>query len=1227
MDIFNLNNLVVQTASGPVLDKSVQILGQLFGTSATEGISSMTAQVAGAPTSISLLTQIIGYFDIAAFSVISLIFSYMIIMSTINTAHEGTPFGRQYNTSYTLIRSIIGPVLMFPIAGTGGGIYAFSVLQKLVMKLILVGIVMANSVWSHSIAAAMTTPPTQLPGPIKNLVAEEVGKVYVYDSVYKMMGLNKLNSEAKLTVTQATTEYGPRDTQVYQYLIDQIKASCQTTNPTIAMLGNLDKISQTQNASRECLRAVTQMQSMQSPGMLYPLVAGRLLNSNTDRSPANLNPSNDLSSMPVDGISSTPAQKFMQFHFHFGDNAPYYNNGLFDIPAGAFYTIQGFKTRNTNNAPVPSGVPAGPTAVANALQYQGLDEFILNLNPNTEGNSGTTANVTAAMNNPLAPWTTDSTNPALQSCSWTSTTNICNLGPLINNYTNSLILDRAKQSQEKGLANESVPGTGETCAPTWRDAKTGQPTKAPAGTTQNPSPTGMAATPTNLGKVAIYTKQCYRQHTQYVQGQNPVVSYTPIPAQNFSTSWWYGSEVYLAINQQLANNIKAITKEIGRFSIEDNSLTLSSMQGSKNTHLVDSVAVRNDWGHSLSKNYDLQTKDTTGSSARSNNEISISYGPDKTFKSSAISLPEWSSMICIFDPNGTGFLNSSSASCDLGKAAAKLFPNGDSTLTETGDNSAIGNADLYQQLQSMPASFQSPIKLLLYWEINVNFSNLKNQNKTNPGPAVVQNIKGLENSLLNVIRVLKVNHMYPGSETPNPGVNTSNEIDPAKSVLEMMFNKILGANPTGQMNDPNMGNVLGGLMQEIYSLGNSDIVPADNSSQAAVSSVLSNSFNNVAKAQQIGVHMINVVIFGLEGVYKHVKGVANNYIDQDHKIYESIKDKAIAAGSIGAAGGIAGAFIPGASSAASAIQSSVQMWAMVDQIKLQTNMVKQSYSLSSILMWLPLIFTCSIALFTAGISFAMIVPVMPFILFWAGQVSWLLSVIEAIVAAPLICLAWSTPGGHQHFGHILGGIKILTGIIFRPVLMVVGLFAAMILTFVLIKFSSQAFQIVSSQILTYADMSPQNTASYLSNMGTAYASNAPLVQGLLAVLMLLLYCSLMVMAFNKCYSTIYMIPEKVLGWIGSQVDKAGAQEAEKLSGGVTQSAGQMGSAGTQVAGKGSEAQSGHAQQSGSADSHNSGTSLQMASAGASAGQAAGKTMEGSQGNSKDQDDGVTADGV
>ena len=122
--------------------------------------------------------MMVTYFDWALVGIVGLVFSYIVIMATINTAHEGVAFGRQHNSTYTLIRAILGPVLMFPIPtvipSSGTIVSSFSALQAIVMHLVLIGVNMANIVWYHTVGAAMYMPPSQLPGPIQSMVAQQV---------------------------------------------------------------------------------------------------------------------------------------------------------------------------------------------------------------------------------------------------------------------------------------------------------------------------------------------------------------------------------------------------------------------------------------------------------------------------------------------------------------------------------------------------------------------------------------------------------------------------------------------------------------------------------------------------------------------------------------------------------------------------------------------------------------------------------------------------------------------------------------------------------------------------------------------------------------------------------------------------------------------------------------------------------------------------------------------
>ena len=67
----------------------------------------------------------------------------------------------------------------------------------------------------------------------------------------------------------------------------------------------------------------------------------------------------------------------------------------------------------------------------------------------------------------------------------------------------------------------------------------------------------------------------------------------------------------------------------------------------------------------------------------------------------------------------------------------------------------------------------------------------------------------------------------------------------------------------------------------------------------------------------------------------------------------------------------------------------------VKMITMQEKMVdmqKMSYQMSvnliRAMMMLPLAFVVLTMMFTAGIQFALVIPMTPYIIFWAGQTSW-----------------------------------------------------------------------------------------------------------------------------------------------------------------------------------------------------------------------------------------------
>lgn len=1237
---FDLSQLIFCSpgSTGCSLDKSVEMLGDIFGTNATQAITLPSGvpgtAISGMPTSVSLFSMMIGYFNIASVGIVTVIFTYMVIIATINTAHEGTPFGRQNHTTFLLIRSILGPVLMFPLPiGPAGSGLSFSALQAVIMHLVLIGVNLANAVWSNTMTDALAVPPAQLPGPVKNLVAEQVAKLFLYKAAYNVMGMTSLDDpKGPQIAVGPTTENVLQDPQLYNAMMNEFASDCAQNVQISGQMNNYNNPNTDPNALKTaqtlCTQAVSKMGTNQWTGIVYPLSAGRDLNG------TNSNSASLLYNRENADLSAYDTSYYVQYQFSFGNQFPYLANGQANV-SGMTYQVSKIST-----AVDPNTTPANPFGST-------LEEVLTSMhtaNPNLFNsiipiNTATPPNVT----------------PVDCSGAGTASGSPCDMYNIVTTMTNSLIktaVTTAQQEKENGLLQTIVPGTGKTCIldPSISAAVDANGNVVIGGNTtpnndnSNITVSGNFGTEPATNSNSTTNAQCVREETTGFSPANPsgTVTYVAIPAQDYSQSWWYGSEVYLAINAQLAQNINNIAKMIQQFSISDNSLQFSVVAQSGNlpTKSVTYRAIekiRNNWGHNVSTAYDL-SPDFAGTPLTPDYIPQVyytktfTYGPpDLTpkpdFSSATFDPPSWANTICVFQ-DVSSFLNASQPSTINNPTAV---PNSCFTANNGMGNYIVqpmsqvqgqtnaayaNNPNLYAELQTVPPDYQMPIQLMILWEIETNFKQYANL--PNANALETQSIEALASNIENILAILKLNHVYPGSATGDGGgsvgVNTSSEIQPAQNLLMEMFNQVLGKNTSGAMST-DLNQNIGGVMNDLYSLGNQEIVAAPGSGQAgAMDAVIANSYNNIANAQQVGIEMINLVVFAIEEVYTEIKTQADSDISSDHNIYQNMITMA---GTGAGVGGLASFLNP---EIGTMVNTTIQVGELAYSIQLQNELVKQSFDLGSMIMWLPLIITTCTSLFTAGISFALIIPIMPFILYWTGQIAWLLSVMEAIVAAPLLCLAWAAPGGHHHWGNTLGGLRIMIGIVFRPVLMVIGLFAALILTFVLIQFSSQAFQIVSSQVLSFSASFSATPPTYWAGTTTVYTNPVSITEGILAVLMLLLYCSVMVMAFTKCYSTIYAIPEHVLKWIGVDASSGSAQDMEKLTGSVTQNAGQTGQAAGQTMSQGAQTQSSHMSQSGQADQSNAGAVNKAADSGVAIGSAGNKAYKKSKGQNNAEDD-------
>lgn len=191
----------------------------------------------------------------------------------------------------------------------------------------------------------------------------------------------------------------------------------------------------------------------------------------------------------------------------------------------------------------------------------------------------------------------------------------------------------------------------------------------------------------------------------------------------------------------------------------------------------------------------------------------------------------------------------------------------------------------------------------------------------------------------------------------------------------------------------------------------------------------------------------------------------------------------------------------------------------------------------------PLIFMFLGVLVSVGATFAIYIPMIPYVIFTLGAIAWLISTIEAMVAGPIVALGILSPSGHHEMlGKAEPAILLLFNIFLRPSLMLFGFFASMLLSSAVIKMINAGFGTVVENLFNFA--------------GTPGGGIAALVVNPLALVFILVaYVSLLSTAFNKCFSIIHILPDRVITWIGGHAGHGGEAEGLQEQKGAMQSAG------------------------------------------------------------------------
>jgi hypothetical protein len=180
--------------------------------------------------------------------------------------------------------------------------------------------------------------------------------------------------------------------------------------------------------------------------------------------------------------------------------------------------------------------------------------------------------------------------------------------------------------------------------------------------------------------------------------------------------------------------------------------------------------------------------------------------------------------------------------------------------------------------------------------------------------------------------------------------------------------------------------------------------------------------------------------------------------------------------------------------------------------------IEFKYVLLSVGMYLPFGATLAAIFFGLGVTLGLYLPLIPFVTFLFGAIGWIIAVIEAMIAAPLISLGLTHPVGHDLLGKAEQAVMLLLSVFVRPAAMVIGFIFSIALIFVAMEIFNIGFL---SVIVNYM--------SNISNISSD-GERATIMIGFCGLLLVYGYIALNVV--NQCFSLIYLVPEKLLRWIG-----------------------------------------------------------------------------------------------
>ena len=214
-------------------------------------------------------------------------------------------------------------------------------------------------------------------------------------------------------------------------------------------------------------------------------------------------------------------------------------------------------------------------------------------------------------------------------------------------------------------------------------------------------------------------------------------------------------------------------------------------------------------------------------------------------------------------------------------------------------------------------------------------------------------------------------------------------------------------------------------------------------------------------------------------------------------------------------------------------------------------------SLPVVLAWLSIM--VMIGFFTAYY-----IPVLPYMIFTFGSIAWLIVVIEAMVAAPIVALGVTHPEGHEAFGKGEQAIMILMNVFLRPSMMIIGYISGIALSYVGVWILNAGFDTAIGFMQgseEFGTKDPRREAGLSSDaqyiLNKLWPNNPLQTQvgvisggyegwsGIFAYFFsILIYTMMYLIIVQRAFTLISYLPDRVLRWIGGQPEGIGQEAAQ-----------------------------------------------------------------------------------